>query len=146
MIRIKFVYVAALSWVAIQVSGCASSPIRMSSSEQIPAAEGRVETERTGNNNTKLDMEVEHLAPPQRVSANATTYIVWIHPLAAGRDPSSEGQIQSLGALRVDEDLKGKLSAITPFQHFELFVTAEPSALVQQPTGERLLWSQVTRE
>lgn len=116
----------------------------MSTSDRIPAAEGDLKTEVTDNNNTKVDLTVKHLAPPEKIASGATTYVVWTQPSVAGREPSSNEQIQNLGALEIDQQLDGKLSAVTPLHNFQLFVTAEPSAVVTTPSGEHLLWTQVS--
>jgi hypothetical protein len=41
--------------------------------------------------------------------------------------------------VRVDDDREAELETATPFKEFQLFVTAEPSAAAEAPTGERLL-------
>lgn len=145
MTRTEIGTISALIWVLFQFSACATSPTRMSSSQQIPAAVGSVKAEQTDNNNTRVNLAVSHLAPPSKISSRATTYVVWTRPLDSRREPSSSGQVQSLGALRVDQNLNGTLSAVTPLHNFELFITAESSGLVSSPSGEHLLWAQVNR-
>ena len=38
---------------------------------------------------------------------------------------------------------KGELKTVTAFRDFRLFITAEPSPSVTQPTGEALMWADV---
>lgn len=109
------------------------------SSPRVPSAEGTVKTSDAGNNNTGVDVQVKHLARPQKLDPSATTYVVWARPLG------DFGRPQSLGALSVDQELTGRLSGTTAFRDFELFITAESSAQVQDPRGERLLWATVTQ-
>lgn len=111
----------------------------LASSPRVAAAEGSVTVSDAGNNNTGVDLNIKHLARPQRVDPSASTYIVWAKPL------SDYGRPQSLGALNVDQELNAKLSTTTPFRDFELFVTAESSPQVQDPRGERLLWATVSQ-
>ena len=127
------------SWLAgvaigvVMAVGCASGPqaIRMRTSLAIPAAQGTVKASSGKNGNTSLVIDVRHLAPPERVAAGATTYVVWAQPLG-------EGSPQNLGALRVDEDLRGTLATVTPLRSFDLFITAEASATQMEPTNDQL--------
>src|SRR5690606_2295803 len=94
------------------------------------------------NENTLVNVTVEHLADPQMVSGRATTYVVWARPL--GQDQGTVG-VQNLGTLQVDDDRTGELETTTSLHNFEVFVTAEPSGTVPSPTGEPLLWAEVNR-
>jgi len=104
--------------------------------EGIPAAQGAVKTSSTPNDNTKLIVQVEHLAPPGRVESGATTYVVWAKP-------DGSGAAQNIGALLVDDNLKGSLTTVVPFDTFEVFITAEPRPEVTAPTGQELLAANV---
>jgi len=103
----------------------------------VPAAEGQVRSERTEEGNTKLEVEVKHLAPPAKVAPGAEVYIVW-----AQRDDKTAGP-QNIGALTVDKDRKGKLQTLTPLDRFEVLVTPEPSANATEPTNEPVMRSHV---
>ncbi|HVR18497.1 MAG TPA: hypothetical protein VMS65_02335, partial [Polyangiaceae bacterium] len=61
--------------------GCSKNEQMMVASGETPAAEGKVTTDEGDNGNTAARVEVKHLAPPSRVAPDATTYVVWIHPL-----------------------------------------------------------------
>jgi hypothetical protein len=111
----------------------------LSASNKIPAAEGTVKVSPSQNNNTKVDLEVKHLARPEKVNPQAGTYMVW------QKSAEQNGQIVPLGALNVDKDLTGHLQTVTPMKDFEIFVTAEPSATVAKPSGDKLLWTSVSR-
>lgn len=105
----------------------------------IPAAQGEVRASKSENNNTVIEVNVRHLALPERVSPGANTYVVWARPEGASG-------VQNLGALRVSADLSGSLRAVTAFRQFELFITAEPSAQVMRPSGAELLSAQLRRK
>ena len=80
---------------------------------------------------------MKNLAPPERVSAGATTYSVWIQP---------EGAVpQNIGALEVDHELTGRLETLTPLHEFELFITTELDQTVVAPKGPRVLSGMVSR-
>lgn len=126
--------IAMLIATGIAAFSCAGSrDFRLTTSPDIPAAQGTATIVTTDNANTKIDLTVEHMASPERVAPGSTVYIVWVRGNESGAQP------QSLGALRVDDNLKGSISALTPLRAFDLYVTAEPSQMATVPTGKTLL-------
>jgi len=111
--------------------------LRLTTSSDIPAAQGTVKISTTDNGNTKIDVVVEHLASPERINPGATVFVVWARGSEAGAQP------QNLGALKVDDNLNGSISAVTPLRSFEVFITAEPSQMSEWPTGKTLLYTTV---
>lgn len=130
--------------LAAAVQGCASlghsgQTASLNSGQAVPAAQGEVVAKPTDNGNTELTVEVKHLAPPSRIADSASTYVVW-----AQDRPS--GQVQNLGALKVDKDLDGKLQTVTPLKVFDVFITPETMPSAQAPTGDKVLWTQVAMD
>ena len=125
--------------VGVAAGGCAaeSGTVRMTGSQDVPSAQGLVKATPTDDDNTRLLVEVKHLAEPEGVTPGATTYVVWAR--------TGTQVPQNLGALRVDRDLKGTLSTVTALRTFDVFVTAEPSALVAAPTTQCFLSASVQR-
>ncbi len=116
------------------ISSCAShGPLLLVASQDIPAAEGTVKVTGTDDGNSQIQLEVKHLALPERVNPGATVYVVWVSGPAFGAEQ------QNLGALKVDENLNGSLTTVTPLKAFNLSVTAEPSQASTSPTGRVLL-------
>src|SRR5687767_12997860 len=125
---------AAFTFVLVfTLSACGQRQVRLTTSPDIPAAQGSVKVSTTENGNTKIDLSVQHLAPPERVNPGATVYVVWVR----GSEPGAAQQ--SLGALRIDDELRGSMTAVTPLRSFDLYITAEPSPLGAAPTGKTLL-------
>ncbi|MBE2249394.1 MAG: hypothetical protein IAE78_07570 [Myxococcus sp.] len=131
-------WMAAVGVMALLV-GCESRTVRMSGSADVPAAEGTVRVSAGANGNTLLDIEVLHLALPERATAGATTFVVWALPLG-------ETTPQNVGALRVDHDLRGTLKTLTPLRGLEVFITAEPEPMRASPSGPRLLTARIPPE
>lgn len=125
---------AACSHMPWSSSSSAGTP--MLASSRVPAAEGRVNVKEGDNGNVKLAVEVKHMAPPERVATGASSYVVWLKPLATGNENEAP---QNLGALAVNKDQEGELDTTTPYRQFDLFVTAEPQPNSTAPTGEQLL-------
>ena len=135
----RLIAVATVGLLALSNFSCfGPRTIQLTASPEIPAAQSSAKVSSTDNGNTKIDFSVKHLAPPGRVSPGATVYIVWV------RGNQSDARAQNLGALRVDSDLSGALSAVTPLRAFELFVTPEPSQSVTEPSGRRVLYTSVS--
>lgn len=134
-------FAALLMFAAVVLaSSCSSSTMLMNADRSVPAAQGEVTTREESNGNTAVKVSVKHMAQPQAVEPMASTYIVW------AQDNTVNGAVQNLGALRVDERLEGELQAVTPMKRFDVFITAEPVATAQFPTGNKALWTRVVQE
>jgi hypothetical protein len=135
---IQIIRNAALLLV-VTAAACAGAPqVRMSVTERMPAAEGTVTVGEAENDNTALEVSVRHLAPPEKIAPEATTYVVWARASAADR-------VQNLGALKVNDDLRGTLKTVTPLRTFDVFITAEASPTAQSPSSDGLLTASVER-
>lgn len=103
-----------------------------------PAAEGKVTTENDRNGNTKVEIQVKHMAVPHSLTPAKQAYIVWVQP--RGKDP------EMLGTLRVNEDLEGSLKATTPYKDFDVLITAEDSMKPESPSAMTILKGSVERK
>jgi hypothetical protein len=121
---------------------CSHGGTPMLASPRVPAAEGAVSVKDGANGATKLEVSVKHLAPADKVATGASTYVVWLRPIAT--DSSSE-PAQNVGALAVNKKLEGEMSTVTAYRQFDVFVTAEPEPGSTAPTGEQLLTSSIRR-
>lgn len=102
-----------------------------------PAAVGTVRTQQTPNENTAVKLEVEHMAPPNKVAGDANIYVVWAKPLTEGGVP------QNIGSMVVDKDRSASLETKTPQKRFDLMVTPEPNGFVTQPSHEPVLKAKI---
>lgn len=114
-----------------------SRELQLTGSPSLTSAEGTAKVSTTDDGNTQIDLDVKHLAPPEKVNTGATAFVVWV------KDANSETDPHNLGALKVDKDLHGSMQAVTSLRSFDLYVTAEPSATINQPSGEQLLRTNV---
>lgn len=127
-----------LAVLAVMQIGCATTPRQtMHSAVGVPASEGTVSAAKGDNDNTIVNVQVKHLAPPAKVASDATVYVVWIQPL--------DGTMQNVGAMVLDADLVGTLNTVTPYHRFKLMVTPEPSGSGSQPTHEPVFTTNVER-
>jgi hypothetical protein len=112
------------------------SKIVMSSSQSVPASKGLIHATHDSNNNTKLEMNVYHLAQPGALTPSAATYVVWLQP--------ENGAPQNKGELKIGKDRNGGLTIVTPLKRFAIYVTPEQSAQATEPTGEHVLSSNIS--
>jgi len=129
--------ILSVSCSTIGIGSGGSRELLMTASPDVPGAEGRAKVSTTDNGNTKIELVVKHLAPPENVDPGATVYVVW------ARGSENYAEPQNLGALKVDSNLNGNISAATNLRSFDLFVTAEPSQSTTRPTGRMLLETNV---
>jgi len=132
-------FAGAAALVGLQ-AGCGmfgggDSEQTMHASASSPAAQGTVKTSEADNGNTALSVRVKHLAPPSKMVSDATVYVVWIQP--------GDAAIQNMGAMKLNDDLEGRLDTVTPHRRFTVSVTPEPGAQGAQPTNEAVFTSDV---
>ena len=127
-------------FLGLAACGGHARPFALEASQAVPGAAGEVTTSTGPNGNTEVKIAVKHLAPPERVAAGATVYVVWASDVAA---PATA---HNLGALRVDSDLRGKLETVTPLRSFALQITPEASPTVEAPMNPPVLQVRVTPE
>ena len=111
----------------------AARPFPLGSSPEIPAARGEVRLQTTRNGNVQIKLRVENPAPAGRIIPGAEVFVLWARGLAAG------SEAQNLGALKVDGNLNGRITAITPMPTFDLFITCEQSQTAIVPARLQLL-------
>ena len=135
----KHALLAALSTVVLVVFLGIADPAgadvsyELGASPNIPAAQGTARLKKTKNGNVQIKLSVHHLAPPGRITPGSDVFLVWARGLAPG------SEAQNLGALKVDKNLSGKLTAMTALSSFDLFITCEQSQTAPTPSGIELL-------
>ena len=97
----------------------------------VPAARGQVDVGRDKNGNTKVEVEVEHLALPENLTPPRTAYVVWFQE--RGGEPVNQG------ALKPNKKLKATFKSVTPLKSFDVFVTAESDASTKAPGGSEVM-------
>src|SRR4051812_16873863 len=115
--------------------GSSSKGTTMHAASNVPSATGEVSTKRE-ENNMKLSVKVEHMAPPEKVAQGATTYVVWA-------EPASGGPPQNLGSLKVGEERSAKLETVTAARDMKIIVTPEQAPGVSKPSQQPVLWTNI---
>jgi hypothetical protein len=116
----------------------AGKKYQMTVDGSVPAASGEIAVQiGKDNENTKVNVKVDHLARPANLTPAENAYVVWIRP------GSEEAHNQ--GVLRVGNNLKGELTLITTSKNFDVFITAEQSGSVIAPSGVQVLHTHVSQ-
>ncbi|MGZ8558745.1 MAG: hypothetical protein ACXWWC_10440 [Chitinophagaceae bacterium] len=78
--------------LTIMLGSCARK-MSFSSSSIVPAARGTVKLKTDKNNNHSIDVDVLHLAPPDRLTPARKVYVVWI--VTENNGTQNVGQLKS---------------------------------------------------
>lgn len=103
----------------------------LTADKSVPAARGQVDVGHDKNGNTKVEITVEHLAPPENLTPPRTAYVVWIQE--RGAEPRNQG------SLRPNKNLKATFKSVTPLKSFDVFVSAESDLNAKAPSGTEVL-------
>ena len=124
-------YIATLLIALLLSLVALGDEVPLTASELVPAGQGKVSFEHDKNKNTRFKLETKHLARPNSLSPAKSNYVVWVKP--RGKDP------QNMGILTLNDNLEGSLTGTTPYQDFDVIVTAEDSPSIDHPTGPEVL-------
>lgn len=124
----NFIFPLAL---AVLLSACASS-MNFQTSSVVPAASGKVKVKRDKNRNYTVDVDVQNLAPADRLTPPQRHYIVWME--------SDQNTIRKLGLLEPSSNrLNASLTASAVAEPTRVFITAEGTPDIQYPAGTEVL-------
>lgn len=115
--------------------GDTAKKVSMTPAKEVPAAHGTVSVKTGKNGNTEVAVTTKALAQPSALTPPAETYVVWFQP--------PDQSPKNMGALRVDNSLKGKLDTVAPYRQFKVFITAEKQQNVESPHGMHVLSADV---
>jgi len=107
----------------------------LTADKSVPAAKGQVDVGRDKNGNTKVELEVEHLAAPENLTPPRSAYVVWFQE--RGGEPVNQG------SLKPGKNLKGEFKSVTQLKSFDVIVTAESDATVKMPAGSEVMRASV---
>jgi hypothetical protein len=117
--------------VALVAAGCATTTVPFRLAPAQPAATGEVKIRPEPNGDAFVEMTVEHLASPSRLTPPRAVYLVWAQDL--------EGRAALLGQLAVNRKLEASWEGTVPFESFRLLVTAEDFAAPLEPGTPEVL-------
>ncbi len=117
-------------FAAILVSAC-SKKITFPVSEVVPAAEAVLKVDKDSNKNYEIELEVNNLAQPDRLTPARKHYVVWM--------VSKKHGTINIGSLDINRKSNGKLSTSTPYEPIRIFITAEDNPKPVIPSTQVVL-------
>lgn len=120
---------AVLAITLIFLFSACSKKITFLNSAVVPAAEGTVSMKMDNNKNYNIDLSVNHLADPSRLTPPKKVYVVWME--------TNEGA-QNIGQLKTSTKglsrmLSSSLTTVTPHKPTGFLITAEDDAIGNYP-------------
>jgi hypothetical protein len=126
----------ACGLVAVLTNGCAKN-VEL---RPLPLARGgtaEVKVELTYDRNNTLTVTMENLPQPASIKPEYTRYVLWA-------EASDQPRPVNVGQIRVDDKNNGKLTTLTPFRNFRLFITAETAGDAQAPGPDMIFEAPLT--
>ena len=136
VIIIKIAFMALISIAIIATLQSCARKITFLPSSETPAAMGKVKIKKDNNNNYNISINIEHLAPSNRLQPPANTYVVWI--ITQQNETKNMGQINSSSSF-LSSKLKASFSAVSPTKPVKVFITAEDNGAAFYPGGRVVL-------
>ncbi len=127
VITVKLMTLGLISAVTMLGLGCAQK-VTLRNSPDVPAAVGEAKITRDENRNSVVEVDIQHLAPPENLKAPKKVYVVWAQ--------SPDGKNMSLGQLKAGADRRARMKATTPMQMFRIIVTAEDTPTPTFPSPQ----------
>ena len=123
------VFLLLVSFIVFAFGGCARKIVFQTSTVE-PAAVGKVKIKKDRNNNYSMQVSVEHLGSPQRLTPAKEVYVVWAE--------TPDNQLKNVGRIVVgasmfSKELTGSLNTVLLYQPRRVFISAEMQAQVDSP-------------
>lgn len=115
------------------MSSCAKKVV-FPTSEMVPAARAVVEIDKSKNNNYDIELVVQNLAKPDRLTPSRKYYSVWMETKRHGT--------LNIGNLKVNRKSKASLETMTPYTPIRIFITAEDKQTPSTPSTQVILNSE----
>ncbi len=112
-------------------AGCAAHKVAFQGSPLQPAADAEVKIRLDQNENTLVELQLEHVAPADKLWPPKALYVVWAE--------DTEGKVFQLGQLRVNEKREAHFNGTTALERFRLLITAEDEPRPEQPSQPYML-------
>jgi hypothetical protein len=117
----------ALVLVTLFALACGADTYDSQGTNRAVGTDAEVSVSDDPSGNHRIEIEVRHLPPPGRIASGHTHFVAWSIP--------DGGVPQHIGTLDYDEDDRvGTLETLTPFNVFQVRVTAEKERLPRSPS------------
>jgi hypothetical protein len=125
IMKLQYLWILAIV-VGALVSGCGPTEYVVTGTDRAAGADGLITLEDIEGGNHLVNLEIQHLPPPDRLGSGYNTYVVWFY---------GNGDPRVASVLDYDaEDRSGRATATTPDGAFEIVVTAENTRSPNSPS------------
>lgn len=125
-VKIIYIMLIALAFVS-----CTTNKFPFNISHTVPAADGAVTVKMDKNNNYEIEIQIEHIASPERLSPAKRFYFAWLQ--------TEDNQTKNLGQIVVKKGSKAQFNGNTPFKPAFVFITAEDENTILGPSDNIIL-------
>jgi hypothetical protein len=108
----------------------------MSTSPKLREAQGKMTVLQAQDGSHVVYLTFDGLPPASQAFVGAQLYMIWLLPKG--------GNPQSVGIISVDDELKASLTIKTPYEAFDVVISAEFEGNPTRPSGNRAFSGTVT--
>ena len=113
--------------LALALPACGGGSYEIRGTPRMPGVDGVIRVEDAPGTNRMVTVELEHLAPPERLAAGNQYYALWFR---------RGSQVIFAGTIEYDQgSRRGRATATTPLQGFEVLVSIESRQNPEQPSS-----------
>lgn len=123
------------STLALALPACGGGSYVIRGTPRMPGVDGVIQLEDAPGTNRMVTVQLDHLAPPERLAAGHQYYALWFR---------RGSQVIFAGTIEYDEgSRRGRATATTPLQGFEVVVSIESRQNPEQPSGTVVIQQRV---
>jgi hypothetical protein len=111
-------------------SSAQSKKVSFNNSTVVPGAEGTVKVKKDKNSNYNIEVNIQDLPDPAKLTPARKVYVVWVDTQEKGF--KNVGQIHSASSL-FSKLKKASITTVSPNKPVKVFVSAEDDSGVEQP-------------
>ena len=112
------------------ISLAQSKKVAFNTSTVVPGAEGTVKVKKDKNNNFNIDISIENLVEPKKLTPAKKAYVVWLE--TAEKGTKNIGQVNPSSSM-FSKLKKASITTVSPYKPVKIYVTAEDDPGVEQP-------------
>jgi hypothetical protein len=111
-------------------SSSAQKKVSFNTSTVVPGAEGIVKVKKDKNGNYNIDINIENLPNPKKLTPSKKVYVAWVETQEKG--PKNIGQIRSSTGL-FSKVRRASISTISTYKPVKIFISAEDDGSTEEP-------------
>jgi hypothetical protein len=111
-------------------SSALSQKVSFNTSTVVPSAEGTVKVKKDNNGNYGIEIYIENLAEPKKLTPSKKAYVVWVESQEKG--VKNMGQIHTSSSL-FSKTKKASMTTVSPYKPTRVYVSAEDKIDLDKP-------------